>query len=172
MIKRKIFKKKNYLNFYLILTLLSVSIILFVYFYFLKSKDFFYIPFNISNNYIIPENLGGKEIPNQDKKGLHLSLTDKEKFNIKNDQSLKYSIQIYVNNDYKLVNEERLKFINADESIFLDGDLYIAQFNSILGREYFLLYKNFLSRDKALNYCKKYFYFTDNCLIVNVQNLD
>ena len=149
-----------------------MCIIFLLYFNFLKSKKFFDIPINLSDNFMIPENLGGKEIPNLDKKGLHLTTINKDNFTINNDPSLKYSIQIYVNSDYKLVNEKRVSFINIDESILLLSDLYIAQFNSILGKEYFLLYKNFLSRDNGLKYCKKYVYFIDNCLIVNVQNLD
>jgi len=172
MIKRRIFRKKNYKNLYLILTLISLCIIFLIYFNFFKAKKFFYIPINISDNFMIPEHLGGKKIPNQDKKGLHLSLTNKENITINNDPSLKYSIQIYVNDNYKLVNEKRLSLINTNESSFLLNDLYIAQFNSILGRVYFLLYKNFLSRDKGFEYCKKYVYFMENCLIVNVQNLD
>ena len=35
-----------------------------------------------------------------------------------------------------------------------------------------LVYKNFESRNEALDYCTQYLNFIGKCLIVNVQNLD
>ena len=37
---------------------------------------------------------------------------------------------------------------------------------------FFLLYKNFKTRNEALEDCNKYGYFLDNCIIVNVQNIE
>ena len=58
------------------------------------------------------------------------------------------------------------------ELIFNPNDLYIASTNSLIGNNYFLLYKNYQTRIEANKYCDKYINFLDNCLIVNVQNLD
>ena len=172
MIKKVLFKKKNYLKTYMTITLFLFFFVFLILFIFFQSKKFFNIPENFSKSFIVPDNYGGKKILNQDKKGLHLSSNYIEDVIIRNDIELKYSIQIYTNQSYDLVNKKRLSLINKNESIFLSNDLYVAQFNSILGKEFFLLYKNFHSRDNGLEFCKKYVHFVDNCLIVDVQNLD
>ena len=53
-----------------------------------------------------------------------------------------------------------------------NDNLYIVLLNTAISSEYFLLYKNFKKRNLALNYCNKYVYFLDKCLIVNVQNFN
>ena len=63
------------------------------------------------------------------------------------------------------------ELINLKDSIFDSNDLYISAFISNSSTEYFLLYKNFESRNIAQDFCEKYTYFVDKCLIVNVKNL-
>ena len=82
-----------------------------------------------------------------------------------------YAIQIYSNREYLLVKNMRERFLK-DKNIILDSKgLSIVLSQSILGKEYFLLYNNFESKIKAQEYCQKHEYFLNNCLIVNVQNL-
>ena len=173
MIKRRLFKKKNK-KFTLIVILLFLILFLIIYSLFFKlyNKKFFTISPNIKSFYSIPINKGGQEIPNQDKKGLHLSYLNNNSFDIIKNKELKYSIQVFVNNDYKLVNKVLNDLLNKKESIFITEDFSLAIFNSNLGKEYFLLYKNFEKRIEAREFCEKYTFFLDNCLIVNVQNLD
>ena len=64
-----------------------------------------------------------------------------------------------------------ITLINLKDSIFDSKDLYIFSFISTSSSEYFLLYKNFESRNIAQDFCEKYTYFVDKCLIVNVKNL-
>ena len=64
-----------------------------------------------------------------------------------------------------------ITLINLKDSIFDSKDLYISAFISNSSTEYFLLYKNFESRNIAQDFCEKYTYFVDKCLIVNVKNL-
>ena len=173
MIKKRLFKKKNK-KFTLIVILLFLILFLIIYSLFFKlyNKKFFKISPNIKSFSAIPINKGGQEIPNQDKKGLHLSYLNNNTFDIIKNKELKYSIQVFVNNDYQLVNKVRNDLLNKKESIFITEDFSLAIFNSNLGKEYFLLYKNFEKRIEAREFCEKYTFFLDNCLIVNVQNLD
>ena len=101
-----------------------------------------------------------------------MSYTDNESIDIINNQQLKFSIQIYSNSNYNNVNNFRTKLLLSNDTIFLSNDLTINLFENSLGNDYLLLYKNFDSRNLATEYCVKYMYFFDNCLVVNVQNLD
>ena len=52
------------------------------------------------------------------------------------------------------------------------NDFFIVVFNSDLGNEYILLYKNFSKRILASEYCLTHLNFLQKCLIVNAQNLN
>ena len=173
MIQRRLFKKKNK-KFTLIIILLLLIFFLIIYSFFFKIYKQWQqrISPNIKSFYSVPNNKEGQNIPNQDKKGLHLSYSNNNSFDIIKNKELKYSIQVFVNNDYKLVNKVRNDLLNKKESIFITEDFSLAIFNSNLGKEYFLLYKNFEKRIEAREFCENYTFFLDNCLIVNVQNLD
>lgn len=151
-----------------------MNLIFFSYLYYLRyhNLEFFEIQDYSKSFYFIPENKGGQNIPNQNKKGLHLSFNDKDSIDIVKVDKLKYSIQIYSDNKYDLINNMRIELINKKNSIFSSENLFIAIFESSIGREYFLLFKNFETRVDVVNYCQKYVYFLNNCLIVNAQNLD
>mgnify|MGYP001463236276 CR=1 FL=1 len=136
------------------------------------NREHFIIPINDQNYYFIPKNKGGQKILNQDKKGLHLSnLIDDYSDNIV-DEDIKYSIQIFSNNSYELVNNYKKRMIEHQDSIFISNELFIASLKTSIGIEYLLLYKNFETRLKGFNYCQKYAHFIENCIIVNAQNLN
>ena len=122
--------------------------------------------------YIVPEDKGGEKIINQDKKGLHLSNPSVDKIEIFKDPSLKFSIQVYTSDNYDVIKNIIKSMMNSVDSIFSSDDLYVAVLKHNFGNEFFLLYKNFNSRNEALDHCDKYVYFLDNCIIVNVQNLE
>ena len=84
-------------------------VLFFIQYYNFTNKNLFNILPNNKLFYFIPENKGGLKIPNQDKKGLHLSYTDNESIDIINNQQLKFSIQIYSNSNYNNVNNFRTK---------------------------------------------------------------
>ena len=175
--KKKLFTKKKNNSFILIIKLILLiiisilSVLLFNYFR-IHNDSYFNIPANTELNYFIPINKGGQKIENQDKKGLHLSYIEKNDLNIEIKDDLKYSIQLYANNSYQEVENFRRKLLNKQDFIFISNHLSVAFFNSSLGVEYLLLYKNFNSRIEGQDYCIKYVHFLDNCIIVNVQNLD
>ena len=164
-IKNYILKNKFFSIFFIIF-LITILII-----YSLNNDDYFILSENNNPFFIIPENKEGITIINQDKKSLHLSYENTSNINILNDLNILYSIQLTTNSDYFYIKEKMNELINLKDSIFDSKDLYISAFISNSSTEYFLLYKNFESRNIAQDFCEKYTYFVDKCLIVNVKNL-
>ena len=139
-------------------------------------KQFFTVPELIGSFYIIPDDKGGKEVMNKDKKSLHLNDEKTQDVEIINDPFLEYSIQIFSSNDYYLVKEKFDFMTNQNKNYIQDlplqiRDFFIVVFNNDLDNEYMLLYKNFSTRILASDYCLKYLNFLQKCLIVNAQNL-
>ena len=140
-------------------------------------QQFFTVPEFIGSFYIIPEDKGGKKVMNKDKKSLHLNDQKIRNTEIINDPFLEYSIQIFSSSHYYLVKEKFDFMTNQNNHYIKDlplkiSDLFIVVFNSDLGNEYMLLYKNFSTRILASNYCLKYLNILQKCLIVNAQNLN
>ena len=112
---------------------------------------------------------------NKDKKSLHLN--DEQDIEIINDPFLEYSIQIFSSSAYYLV-KEKFDFMTNQNNNYINNlplkinDFFIVVFNSDLGNEYILLYKNFSKRILASEYCLKHLNFLQKCLIVNAQNLN
>ena len=110
---------------------------------------------------------------NQDKKSLHIDENKNNNKEIINDSSLSFTIQIYASNSYKEINKYLDKLFK-DVSIkktFNKNDFYIVSFSHNLDFEYLLVYKNFLRRVDANEFCSKNINFFKKCLIVNVKNL-
>ena len=174
MIKKKIFQKElfnNNIKKYFILLILFLFLSFFLYFIFLMDDEYFTIPPFNGLFYIIPKDKGGQIIPYQNKKGLHLSFKDNNEIDFINNPKLEYSIQVKTNDNFFVIKNFREDLLNMNDSIYLSNELYIAILQNNLGSEYFLLYKNFPSRLKALEHCEKFAYFLEKCVIVNVQNL-
>ena len=140
-------------------------------------KQFFTVPEFIGSFYIIPDDKGGKEVMNKDKKSLHLNDKKTQDVEIINDPFLEYSIQIFSSSDYYLV-KEKFDFMSNQNNNYINdlplkiNDFFIVVFNNDLDNEYILLYKNFSSRILASDYCLKHLNFLQKCLIVNAQNLN
>ncbi|MDC0057360.1 hypothetical protein OAJ74_04295 [Alphaproteobacteria bacterium] len=172
MAKKNLFKKRKKINYKQSFILGSVIIVIVVFFYSYPKHPYFEIPELKDSYYIIPENKGGKKIINQDKKGLHLSNTLNYEIQLTIDPLLKFSIQIFSSDNYDVIKNKMHSLINSVETIFFPEDLYLAVLKHNFGNEFLLLYKNFNSRIDASNHCSKYVYFVENCIIVNVKNLE
>ena len=178
MIKKKLFKKKsiNLKNFFYI-SLFIFALVAFLILLFMNLKQqFFVVPEFLGSFYTIPDDKGGKEVMNLDKKSLHLNEEKIQNKEIINDPLLEYSIQIFSSSDYYLVKEKFDFMTNKNNNHINDlplkiNDFFIVVFNSDLDNEYMLLYKNFSSRILASDYCLKHLNFLQKCLIVNAQNL-
>ena len=172
--KKKLFAKKNkkyYKIKFIIFSFFILFIIYYIYIFNINDK-YFIIPTSFLSFYIVPDNKGGEKINNLDKKSLHLSYNEEYNFNIINNDDIMYSIQLTTSDDYLKLLKHRDLILKQPDSIFDTEDIFVSVFDSTIGREYFLLYKNFNSRNLAIDYCKKFAYFLHNCVIVNVQNLN
>ena len=174
MINKRLFnKRKTHIQvLFLLFFFIFIIIIILMYFFLMHRNYFFSIPQNLDIFYVIPEDKEGETIDNQEKKILHLTYTNKDNIILTNDPNLAYSIQLFTSDDYKFIINYRSKLINKNESIFLPEDLYVVILNYELISEYLLLFKNFSTRKNALEYCEKYSYYLDKCIIVNVKNLN
>jgi len=174
MIRKKIFKakqynkNKNYIFFFIFLIIFFFVL----YYFFLNNNKYYIIPLNKDPFYYFPKEKGGQKIINQDKKGLHLNYKSSKVTKFMNDTFLNFSIQIMTSDDFIIIKNKRDKLLNIKDSIFSKNDLYLAIFKNNIGDDYLLLYKNFINRELALDYCKKYVFFLDKCIIVNAQQLD
>ena len=137
--------------------------------FYINEVKFFKIPENQEIFFIIPFDKEGIKIDNLNKKSLNL----KNKYNDSlsdfiNIEDLKYSIQLYTSDNYSEINQK----IDEYNYQLSNNDMYILVFNSSLGIEYFLLYKNFINKESALDYCYNYLKLLDNCVAVNAMNID
>ena len=170
MIKNNIFfksKNKNRIVFFNILLLILASL----YFFFLKDRSLFFLPQNNNSFYIFPEDRGGLKIKNLNKNSLHLSYNKENISNLDSFINLKYSIQIETNSDYNYIKNKRDKLINNDP-LFNNNNLHIRLLKNNFSIDYFLLYLNFDLKKQANEYCHQYSSLLEECIIVNVQNLD
>ena len=166
--ERPLFKKKK--SYRKILIALFCLIIIFLFFYFFifsNENEFIVIPENTDVFYIVPEDRGGEKVANLDKKSLNKATKVIAEHEIEKPDDLLFSIQFFTHNEMINVNQYLQKITNSDESIYNIDDFYILALTSDIGIEYFLLYKNFMTRLDATNYCIKFLPKMNNCLVVD-----
>tara|TARA_Y100000590_G_scaffold236427_1_gene266155 strand:- start:339 stop:851 length:513 start_codon:yes stop_codon:yes gene_type:complete len=162
--KKKRFRKKNILLFVILIIIFS-----FIYFYLLSINNKYFEIASFKNPFfLIPDDKGGIKVLNIDKKSLHLNQDIKDK-DIYIELNLKYSIQIFASDNFYIIKDKINNYVN--KKLLID-DFYIISLNTNITSEYLLLYKNFESRELALTYCHNYMKYIDNCLIVNVENIN
>lgn len=166
MIKKYIFKKnKNNKYFYIFLILLFILII---YIFYSKIKfEYFIVEKNNNKFYEIPKDKKGKIIPNSDIRILDYDNNSVQ--TIDNINNLLFSIQIYASSNY---NDIIKKIIYLENNYsFYKKDISVVALKHNFGIDYLIVYKNFMNKIDAINHCRKYLNFIENCLIVNIQNL-
>ena len=166
---KSIFKKKKS-NIKKYFSLILLLFLLFIFFYLLilnNKKEFIIIPANQDNFSVIPKDRGGEKVANLNKKSLNLKSEQKIEKNYNKPIDLLFSIQIYASNELENVSRYLDKITNSNESIYLLKDFYVLSLNSEIGVEYFLLYKNFETRQAAKKYCLNYLVKIDKCLITD-----
>ena len=170
MVYRYIFNKKKNLKsnklFLLVATFFLLLIFIFNYNF---NTQTIIIPEYKGNYYQIPRDKGGQKVFNTDKKSLNSQVNVNFENEFINIDKINYSIQFFTNSEFANVNNFLSKLINSKESIFKKDEFFIFTFHSQVGVEYFLLYKNFNTREKAYNYCAKYLTKLKKCLIVDVK---
>ena len=164
---RKIFFKKSLKNKIIVWILILVFLLIsFFYFILNKKNEFIIIPENTDIFYIVPKDKGGEKVQNLDKKSLNSKsqiMHDK----IYKPDNLLYGIQFFSNSEYENVNNFLINITNNNENIYQINEFYILPLHTEIGIEYFLIYKNFKTRNDALDYCTNFLTKIDNCLIVD-----
>ena len=170
MVNKYIFRKKNNFKsnklFLLVATLFLLFIFIFNYNF---NTQTIIIPEYKGDYYQIPREKGGQKVFNTDKKSLNSQSNVVFENDIINIDEINYSIQFFTNSEFSVVNNFLSKLVINKESIFKKDEFFIFTFHSQVGVEYFLLYKNFNTREKAYNYCTKYLTKLEKCLIVDVK---
>ena len=165
---RSLFKKRKSYRKIIISVSFFLILFFFIYFFIFKNeKKFIIIPDNLDVFYVIPEDRGGEQVPNLDKKSLNTITENITQNNIEKRDDLLFSIQFLTDNEIENIYKYLQKITSFDESIYSINDFYILALTSELGIEYFLLYKNFTTRLDAKNYCINFLPKMDNCLIVD-----
>jgi len=169
--KKRIFNKKyKFINF-LKLILILIALVISIYFYYIFTNEkFFILPSFKDKYYIIPKDKGGEKVLNLDKKSLHLNHLIINNNKLSDTSDLLFSIQFFSSSDFDEIKLTVMNLVNNYENLYKKEDFYVVAFQSELGIDYFLLYKNFKNSTEAYNHCSKYVSHIENCLIVNVQN--
>ena len=110
----------------------------------------------------------GKIIPNSDIRILDYDNDSVQE--IDNINSLLFSIQLYASSNYNEI-VKKLYYLEDNYS-FYKKDLFVVALKHNLGIDYLIVYKNFINKIDAMDHCKKHLNFVENCLIVNIQNLE
>ena len=165
---RYLFKKKQSYRKIIIALSCLIIVLFFLYFFILSNENkFIVIPANTDVFYIVPEDKGGEKVANLDKKSLNKTTKEIVEHEIEKPEDLLFSIQFFTDSQMINVNQYLKKITNSDESIYSIDDFYILALTSEIGIEYFLLYKNFMTRLDATNYCIKFLPKMNNCLVVD-----
>ena len=167
--KNLFFSKKikyRYLIFFPSLVILILSYLIF--FFININKSYFVIDNKISKYSIIPKDKEGKKIDYLDKKSIN-NLSNIEKINLNNTEFLKFSIQLFSDTNYKEIEKYYNNFVNLKSQLISLEDLFIFSIESDIGKDYFISYKNFSTKEEALNFCLKSS-IVQNCLVINPNN--
>ena len=170
---KNIFITKKYNNIYLIIIfiLFLILLIYFISFYFIINQKYF----TISNTeedtfYIIPIDKEGEKVKFINKKSINnisiIKEIEKKEININN---LNYTIQLFSDHNYNNIENYLNNLLNLKSEIISSNDLFTFSINSQIGIDYFVTYKNFTTKNNAIDYCKK-LSFVKKCIIINPQN--
>ena len=165
--KKNIFFKTKKI-YKLLILLLFILLFFIISFIIQKNKKLFNVNENDNVFYTIPKDKKGKIIPNTNFKILNLNSVNNENLII--DREFNFSIQLYSSSNYGNLIKQYNRYLN--NQLFEEKDFSIMALIHTIGFDYLLLYKSFITRDSANNYCKTYLTFVDNCLIVNVNKIN
>ena len=170
---KNIFITKKYNNIYLIIIfiLFLILLIYFTSFYIIINHKYFTIS-NVEEEafYIIPDDKEGEKVKFINKKSIkNISIIkeiEKKEININN---LNYTIQLFSDHNYNNIENYLNNLLNLKSEIISSNDLFTFSINSQIGIDYFVTYKNFTTKNNAMDYCKK-LSFVKKCIIINPQN--
>ena len=170
MIKRIIFKKNNnYILKYFLLFFLFIIILYLISFYYFTNKEYFIIPVFTDKYFIIPTNKEGEVVDYLDKKSLNNINNKIQNFEFSNISELNYTIQLYSNDNFENINKYLNNLLENKKEIIDDEDIFIFYKKTEIGTQYFITYKNYISKNNAYESCDL-LSIVKSCLILNLQN--
>jgi len=170
MIKRIIFKKNNnYILKYFLLFFLFIIILYLISFYYFTNKEYFIIPVFNDKYFIIPTNKEGEVVDYLDKKSLNNINNKIQNFEFSNISELNYTIQLYSNDNFENINKYLNNLLENKIEIIDDEDIFIFYKKTEIGTQYFITYKNYISKNNAYESCDL-LSIVKSCLILNLQN--
>ena len=170
MIKRIIFKKNNnYILKYFLLFFLFIIILYLISFYYFTNREYFIIPVFTDKYFIIPTNKEGEIVDYLDKKSLNNINNKIQNFEFSNISELNYTIQLYSNDNFENINKYLNNLLENKIEIIDDEDIFIFYKKTEIGTQYFITYKNYISKNNAYESCDL-LSIVNRCLILNLQN--
>ena len=169
MSKYLFYKNRNSNKFFIfIFIILSILLIYFISFYINTTQKYFIISNDYGGKYfIIPKDKEGEKVKFTDKKSINnLSIYNNNEIFNKQDINLGHTIQLFSDSDYKNIENYIKNILNPKSEIISFDDIFTFYIDTDIGRDYFLTYKSFKSKDDAEIYCNK-LSFVKNCLILN-----
>ena len=170
MIKRIILKKNNNNIFkYFLLFFLFIIILYLISFYYFTNREYFIIPVFTDKYFIIPTNKEGEVVDYLDKKSLNNINNKIQNFEFSNISELNYTIQLYSNDNFENINKYLNNLLENKKEIIDDEDIFIFYKKTEIGTQYFITYKNYISKNNAYESCDL-LSIVKSCLILNLQN--
>ena len=162
-------KKNFFLKYLFFISLLLISIYILSFYYFTNKKSFIIYDVNNKEYYIIPKDKEGEEVKFVNMKSINNLTLLNDKSKKQNFNNLQYTIQLFSDDNYNNIENYIKNILEPRSEIISSDHLFVFSIESQISNDYFLTYKNFISKDEALSYCKK-LSFVKKCLIVNPQN--
>ena len=162
--------KSNKIFFYILIVSLSIILLYIITLYININKKFFTI--NNTNEvayYIIPDDKEGEKVKFINKKSINELSSSNDVNDLISLRNLDYTIQLYSDISIEKIENYLNNLLSLKSHIISSEDLYIFSVNTQIGTDYFLTYKNFVSKSEALSYCEK-LSFIKKCLIINNQS--
>jgi len=170
MIKKIIFKKNNnYILKYSLLLFLFIIILYLISFYYFTNREYFMIPVFTDKYFIIPTNKEGEVIDYLDKKSINNINNKIQDFEFTNIIELNYTIQLYSNDNFENIKKYLNKLLENKKEIIEEKDIFVFYKKSEIGTQYFITYKNYISKNNASESCNL-LSIVKNCIILNLEN--
>ena len=170
MIKRVIFQRKNnYIFKYSLLLFLFIIILYLISFYYFINREYFIIPTFTDKYFIIPTNKEGEIVDYLDKKSLNNIKNKIQDFEFNDTSELNFTIQLYSNDNFEIINKYLINLFENKKEIIDQEDIIVFYKETEIGTQYFITYKNYISKNDALEACDL-LTIVKSCIILNLQN--
>ena len=138
-------------------------------FYYYINREYFIISNSTDKFFITPINKEGEVVDYLDKKSLNNLNDHIQDFDFKNISDISYTIQLYSDDNFENINTYFDKLLENKKEIINPQDIFVFYEKTEIGTQYFITFKNYISKNNALEACKT-LAVVKKCLILNLQN--